>query len=109
MTAQIYSLLSDLMVDTADFYAKSSVDKYNKPTFSSATNVRGRFMNHEAKTRDANGVEVTELGKFICYGPQTALTVSHKMVANSITYTINDISSISDENGVHHTVISFGR
>jgi hypothetical protein len=66
-------------------------------------------MNHETKTRDANGVEVTELGKFICYGPQTSLTVSHKMVVGSITYTINDISNISDENGVHHTVISFGR
>ena len=109
MTAQIYSDLSDLMVDTAAFYAKSSVDKYNKPTFGSSVTVRGRFMNHEAKTRDANGVEVTELGKFICYGPHTELTVSHKMVVGDITYTINDVSHISDENGVHHTTISFGR
>ena len=109
MVAEIYSDLSDLFVDTADFYAKNTVDKYNKPTFGSSTTIRGRFMNHESKTRDANGIEVTELGKFICYGPHTELTVNHKMVADGITYTINDVSHISDENGVHHTTISFGR
>jgi hypothetical protein len=109
MTAQIYSQLSDLFVETATFYSKSSVDKYNKPTFSSGTTITGRFMNHESKTRDANGVEVIELGKFICKGPHTELTVNHKMVVDSVTYTINDVSHISDENGVHHTTISFGR
>jgi hypothetical protein len=109
MTAQIYSSLSELMVDTVNFYPRSSIDKYNKPTFSSAVQVRGRFMNHETKTRDANGIEVIELGKFICYGPHTELTVNYKMVVGEVTYTINDVSHISDENGVHHTTISFGK
>lgn len=109
MTAQIWSLVSDLMVDTVSFYPLNSVDKYNKPTFGTVVSVRGRLINHEAKIRDVQGVEVTELGKFICYGPQTSLTVNHKMVVGSITYTINDISNVSDENGTHHTVVSFGR
>ena len=61
------------------------------------------------KSYDAQGIEVTDIGRFITYGPQTAITVNHKMVIGATTFTVNGVDNIADENGAHHTVIRFGR
>lgn len=109
MTAQIWNKVTSLMVDTVSFYSETARDKYGKPTFAvGATVVKGRFMYGEAKKRTVNNVEVTEVGKFITYGP-TTVTVNDKMsTADGKSYTITDVNPISDENGVHHTVVTFG-
>lgn len=110
MADAIYSKVIDFMTDTVTFTAKSAVDKYNKPTFAgTVTTATGRLIYDTVKTRDAQGVEVTDIGRFITYGPQTNITTSHKMVINGTTFTINAIDNIADENGAHHTVIKFGR
>jgi hypothetical protein len=100
------------MTDTVVFTPKASVDKYNKPTFgASNTNVTvtGRLIYDTTKSKDVQGVEVVDIGRFISNGPFTSITVSHRMVVGADTFTINAVDQLSDENGAHHTVVRFGR
>ena len=106
----IYPKVAEFMTDTVTFTAKASVDKYNKPIFAnSSTTVTGRLIYDTTKSKDVQGVEVVDIGRFIPYGPATSITVSHRMVVGADTFTINAIDNIADENGAHHTVIRFGR
>lgn len=106
----IYNKVAEFMTDTVSFYAKSTVDKYNKTTFSNnASSVVGRLIYDTLKSRDVQGTEVVDIGRFVTKGPQTSITVNHKMVVGADTFTINSIDNIKDENGDHHTVIRFGR
>ena len=105
----IYSKVAEFMTDSVVFTAKASIDKYNKPTFSGSTTVTGRLIYDTVKSRDVQGVEVVDVGKFITKGPSLTLTVGHRMVVGADTFSINAVDQISDENGAHHTVIRFGR
>ena len=109
MADAIYSKVAEFMTDTVVFTAKTSVDKYNKPTFSGDTSVVGRLIYDKVKSKDVQGIEVVDVGRFITKGPSTTIAVSHKMVIGADTFTINAVENISDENGAHHTVIRFGR
>lgn len=105
----IFSQVTEFMVDTVVFTAKASVDKYNKPTFSGNTSVIGRLIYETTKSKDVQGIEVVDVGRFISSGPLTTITVGHRMVVGADTFNINAVDPISDENGAHHTVIRFGR
>lgn len=106
----IYSKVAEFMTDSVVFTAKASVDKYNKPTFSnSSSTVTGRLIYDTVKSKDVQGIEVVDIGRFITYGPATSITVNHRMVVGADTFTINGIDNIKDENGDHHTVVRFGR
>ena len=110
MADAIYNKVAEFMTDTVSFYAKSTVNKYNQTTFSNtATSVTGRLIYDTTKSRDVHGTEVVDIGRFITKGPQTSITVNHKMVVAADTFTINGVDNIKDENGDHHTVIRFGR
>lgn len=109
MADAIYSKVAEFMTDSVVFTAKASVDKYNKPTFSGDTTVTGRLIYDTIKSKDVQGVEVIDIGRFITYGPATSITVGHKMVVGADTFTINAVDNLADENGAHHTVIRFGR
>ena len=112
MADAIYNKVAEFMTDSVVFTPKASVDKYNKTTYgASNTNVTatGRLIYDTTKTRDVQGTEVVDVGRFITKGPQTSITVNHKMVIGADTFTINSIDNIKDENGDHHTVIRFGR
>jgi hypothetical protein len=108
----IYPKVAEFMTDSVVFTPKASVDKYNKPTFGNAqTNVTvtGRLIYDTVKSKDVQGVEVVDIGRFITYGPATSITVGHRMVVGADTFTINALDQLADENGAHHTVIRFGR
>jgi len=106
----IYNKVAEFMTDSVSFTAKASVDKYNKPTFAnSSTTVTGRLIYETTKSKDVQGQEVVDIGRFITNGPATTITVGHKMVVGADTFTINAVDNIADENGAHHTVIRFGR
>jgi hypothetical protein len=110
MADAIYSKVAEFMTDTVVFTAKSAVDKYNKATFGGAVvTATGRLIYDTVRTRDVQGIEVTDIGRFITNGPQTTITVAHRMVVGADTFTINGVDNIADENGAHHTVIRFGR
>jgi hypothetical protein len=108
----IYNKVAEFMTDTVVFTPKSSVDKYNKTTFGgSNTNVSvtGRLIYDTTKSKDVQGIEVVDIGRFITKGPATSITVAHRMVVGADTFTINAVDNLADENGAHHTVIRFGR
>ena len=107
-TPPIYAALSDLMVDVVIFIPETGENKFGAPSYGTSFTIRGRLTNANQRVRTVAGVEVTDVGKFICYGPHTEVTVRHKMVVNSIQYNINSTNSVSDENGTHHTDIYFG-
>jgi hypothetical protein len=112
MADAIYDKVAEFMTDTVVFTPKASVDKYNKTTFGAAqTNVTatGRLIYDTTRSRDVQGIEVVDIGRFITRGPRTTITVSHRMVVGADTFTINAVDNIADENGAHHTVIRFGR
>lgn len=112
MADAIYNKVAEFMTDSVVFTPRASVDKYNKTTYgASATNVTatGRLIYDTTKARDVQGTEVVDIGRFITKGPQTSITVNHRMVVGADTFTINAIDNIADENGAHHTVIRFGR
>jgi len=106
----IYNKVAEFMTDSVSFTAKASVDKYNKTTFdNSSTTVTGRLIYDTTKSKDVQGIEVVDIGRFITKGPATTITVGHRMVVGADTFTINAVDNIADENGAHHTVIRFGR
>jgi len=105
----IYSKVAEFMTDSVTFTAKTSVDKYNKATFSGDTIVTGRLIYETTKSKDVQGIEVIDIGRFITKGPAITITAGHKMVVGADTFTINAVDNIADENGAHHTVIRFGR
>ena len=106
----IYTKVAEFMTDTVVFTAQSAVDKYNKPTFGGAVvTATGRLVYETTKSKDVQGQEVVDVGRFITYGPRTTITTGHRMVVGADTFTINGVDNISDENGAHHTVIRFGR
>ncbi len=112
MADAIYNKVAEFMTDSVVFTPKASVDKYNKTTYgASNTNVTalGRLIYDTTKSRDVQGTEVVDIGRFITKGPQTSITINHRMVVGADTFTINAIDNIADENGAHHTVIRFGR
>lgn len=112
MADPIYNKVAEFMTDSVVFTPRASVDKYNKSTYGAAqTNITatGRLIYDTTKARDVQGTEVVDIGRFITKGPQTSITVNHRMVVGADTFTINAIDNIADENGAHHTVIRFGR
>lgn len=112
MADAIFNKVAEFMTDSVVFTPRASVDKYNKPTFGgSGTNVTvvGRLIYDTTKSKDVQGVEVVDIGRLITKGPNTSITLAHRMVVGADTFTINAVDNISDENGAHHTVIRFGR
>mgnify|MGYP006950305655 FL=1 len=112
MADAIYTKVAEFMTDSVVFTPRASVDKYNKPTFgASNTNVTvtGRLIYDTTKSKDVQGIEVVDIGRFITLGPASTITLGHRMVVGADTFTINAVDNISDENGAHHTVIRFGR
>ena len=105
----IYTKVAEFFTDSVVFTAWASVDKYNKPTFSGNTTVTGRLINEVTKSKDVQGQEIVDVGRFITNGPATTITLGHRMVVGADTFTLNAVDNISDENGAHHTVIRFGR
>ena len=96
------------MTDTVLFYPLSTKDKYGKPTYGgTAVTTTGRLIYEEEKKRQVDGIEITAVGKYITAGPFT-LTVNHKMSVSGTIFTVLAVDEISDENGLHHVVVSFG-
>lgn len=103
--------VADLMTETITVYGQSALDKYGKQTFdNTGLQIKARLVYETRQTRDAQGKEVIEAGRAICYGPYPQVTVAHKlMLPSGKTPPILTVSSIKDETGLdHHTVITFG-
>lgn len=105
----IESEFLELMVDTATLYVPTGTDNYGKRSYSATgTVVQGRYQNYTSARVSGSGRVQTEVGHFYCYGIVTGLTTEWKMVpADGRPLKIVAVSDVSDENGPHHTTITF--
>jgi len=101
----------ELMNEVVTFNSASAIDKYGKQSFSSASSTYyARLMFGQRIVRDKDGREVVESGRAILYGVAASLTPLFKMtLPDGGTPKILFTSTIQDENGDHHTVVSFGQ
>jgi len=99
----------EMMLETVVVYSQSSVNKYGKQTYSaSGTSYRCRFIYDQRMVRDADGREVLESGRAICYGVVTASVRDKIKLPDDRIPLITSVSTIKDERGNHHSVIGFG-
>lgn len=101
----------EMMDEVVIFNASASVDKYGKQSFASASSTYyARLMYGQRIIRDAEGREVVEAGRAILYGVAASVTPLFKItLPDGGTPKILYTSTIQDENGDHHTVVSFGQ
>ncbi len=97
-----------LMKEAVTLRPPSTVDKYGKRTWGTAQSFTARVEPKIAMTRDSGGREVMGKGKVYVYGspdvtPEWQLTLSD----NSSPIIISAYRA-RDEDGVHHTVITYG-
>ena len=103
---------AEMMEEVAIFANQASIDKYGKQTFSaSPTSYSARVMNSQRIVRDKDGREIVEAGKAIIYGvlPNTVTPLSKIVLPNGSTPPIIHVDTIQDENGDHHTSVTFGQ
>ena len=97
-----------MMPTTVVVYSLSSNDKYGKPTFSaSGTSTRCRVVPNSVSSRSATGVDEVSDGKIYFYGTPT-VTLTDKLLLNGVQLTVKSIQVQNDENGSHHTVVTYG-
>lgn len=104
----IETAFSSMMPTTVVVYSLSSNDKYGKPTFSaSGTSVKCRVVPNVVTSRSATGVDEVSDGKIYFYGTPT-VTVADKLLLDGLQLTVKSIQVQNDENGPHHTVVTYG-
>jgi len=100
-----------MMLQTASVAAQTGLDNYGKPSYSaSPTAYRCRIIWQERIRRDAQGQEIIEAGRAILTEAAASVTPTHKLtLPDGTTPKIVSVATIQDEDGDHHSVISFGQ
>lgn len=99
----------DLMPSTVTLYAQSSRDAYGKQSFSgTGTAVRCRVVPESKVMRTADGREVVSTGRVLCYGTPTVTTDHRLVLPDGSDAIVLGVQVQNDEDGAHHTVITFG-
>lgn len=100
----------ELMPSTVTLYPQASRDAYGKQTFSgSGTTVRCRVVPTNDVIRDSNGREVVASGRVLCYGTPTVTVDSRLVLPDGSDAVVIAVQVQNDEDGPHHTVVTFGR
>lgn len=99
----------DLMPSTVTIYAQSSRDAYGKQSFSATgTPVRCRVVPENRVMRTPDAREVVTAGRVICYGTPTVDTNCRLVLPDGSDAIVLAVQVQNDEQGAHHTVITFG-
>ena len=100
-----------MMLQTVTVAAQSGIDSYGKPSFSaSPSSYRCRIMWQERIRRDAQGREIVESGRAILTVAAASVVPTHRVtLPDGSTPKIVSVETIQDEDGDHHSVISFGQ
>lgn len=99
----------DLMPSTVTIYAQSTRDAYGKQSFAATgTDVRCRVVPESRVMRTADARDVVSSGRVICYGTPTVDTQSRLVLPDGSDAIVLAVQVQNDEEGSHHTVITFG-
>lgn len=105
----IESAYLDLMPSTVTIFDKSSVDAYGKMSYpATGTTVRCRIQETGKVVKNADYVDVYEVGSIFFYGTPTITTESKIVLPDGKSPLILSIRVHNDESGPHHTTVSFG-
>lgn len=101
----------EMMLQTVTVAAQTGVDNYGKPTFSaSPSSYRCRIIWQERIRRDAQGREIIEAGRAILTQSAASVTPTARLtLPDGSTPKIVSVATIQDEDGNHHSVLSFGQ
>lgn len=99
----------ELMPSTVTIYAQSARDAYGKQSFSATgTEVRCRVVPEIKVMQTADAREVVSAGRVICYGTPAVTTNSRLRLPDGSDAIVLAVQVQNDEEGPHHTVITFG-
>lgn len=100
----------ELMPQTVTVYSQTAKTEYGIQSWSgSGTSVNCRVMETGTLVHDANGRQVYETGKIIFYGTPTVSLSSRIALPDGSFPVLLTVNVHSDENGLSHTSVSFGR
>jgi len=99
----------ELMPSSVDVKAVTSTDAYGLVTYSgSATTTRCRIMQTGRVVKSADNRDVFEVGTVIFYGTPTVTVNSKMTLPDGSVPLILSVHVHNDEDGTHHTTVSFG-
>lgn len=99
-----------LMPSTVTVYPVASTDAYGKLTFSgSGVSTRCRIQETGQVVKTADERNVYEVGSIFFYGTPTITTESKIVLPDGSMPLILSVRVHNDENGAHHTTVSFGK
>lgn len=101
----------EMMLQTVTVAAQTGLDNYGKPSYSASPDAyRCRIIWQERIRRDAQGRELVEAGRAILTQSAASVTPVHKLtLPDGSTPKIVSVETIQDEDGNHHSAISFGQ
>lgn len=100
----------DMMTQTVTVYDKDSVDAYGKVSHDATGTVwRCRIMERLNRQTTEDTRYEFEGGTIIFYGSPTITTDSKILLPDGTTPIITGVNRHLDEDGSHHTTVTFGR
>jgi hypothetical protein len=96
-----------LFSERVTLFPSSSIDKYGKRSFSASASVSAcaHYVAETVLTRDAEGRDVIETGRYYLYGVVAVTTDSKIRLQDGTEPVIVGVDTPHDWNGQHHTVV----
>lgn len=100
----------DMMPSTVTVYPKSSMDAYGKVSPSATgTAVRCRIQQRNQRYATENNRDTFENGTIIFYGSVDITTDSKIVLPDGSSPVILSVVIHNDDEGAHHTTVTFGK
>lgn len=99
----------DMMTDSITHEELSGRDAYGAPSYGSPTTYEARVIYVSKWVRDAQNQEVMSKGEVWIQGNPAVASEDRITLPDSTTPAVLIVERFSDENGVHHTKVTFGQ
>lgn len=103
----IESNYRELFSERVTLFPSASVDKYGKRAFTASASVSAcaHYVAETVLTRDAEGRDVVETGRYYLYGAIPVTTDYKIRLSDGTEPIIVGVDTPHDQNGWHHTVV----
>lgn len=97
----------ELFSERVTLFPSASIDKYGKRTFTASASVSAcaHYVAETVLTRDAEGRDVIETGRYYLYGIVPVTVDSRIRLMDGTEPVIVGVDTPHDQNGQHHTVV----